>query len=126
VVIIVKNNERIEYEFEEEHNQVFIELANAMRLVAIALIFVGIATMVIGIMDTFDILDILDGITWILMGVIFYLPINNFLKITKEEGSDIRELITAFTLLDKGWLLLLFALIVNKLIQFLIALNLNI
>jgi hypothetical protein len=125
-VIIVKNNERIEYEFEEEHNQVFIELANAMRLVAIALIFVGIATMVIGIMDTFDILDILDGITWILMGVIFYLPINNFLKITKEEGSDIRELITAFTLLDKGWLLLLFALIVNKLIQFLIALNLNI
>lgn len=107
----------LEYEFDDEQNKIFRKFVRNLRLISIVLILAGIVTLIDVSINTPNILLIFNGITWILMGILFYLPIRNFLRITTTEGFDIKELISALSILDKGWIIVLIALTINKIAQ---------
>jgi hypothetical protein len=110
--------ERKEYEFTENENKNFSKLAFNLRLVAVALVIIGITSTILGLIPEFNILLLISGLTYLLMGIVFYLPIDNFLKITTNEGSDIKELIQGLTELNKGWVLVIGILVLNRIVQF--------
>ena len=99
-----------EYEFSKEENKVFASLSTWMIILAIVIIIGGIATIVSFILDlpafTFaQILTLTSGIMYIIMGLTFYFPTDNFKRIVTTKGKDITELMTAFKELDRGWLI---------------------
>lgn len=108
-----------EYEFTEKQNVSFTKLAINLKLVSIALIMVGLATILETVIAGFDMLNFLGGMTWIIMGIVFYLPIDNFQNITRNKGNDIKELMKGLSELDKGWIFVLIVLSINKFIQLL-------
>ena len=93
-----------EHEFSAEDNTVFKSLSRNLILVGILISVGGIATIVQSLLGEFRVLVLIHGITYIVMGVVFILPADNFRRIAAVEGSDIKELMTGFGELDKGWL----------------------
>lgn len=92
------------YEFNKEEEKVFTDLSKWMLILSIMVILAGIATIVQYFVGDGGWFLLIAGITWILLGISLYFPIDNFKRITTTEGSDIKELMTGFKELDKGWL----------------------
>ena len=93
-----------EHEFSETHNAIFTALNSNMLRATIILCLSGIIALMLGILDT-GAFDIISGITVLCIGVSLYFPTDNFKNIVTTTGEDIKELLQAFSELDKGWLI---------------------
>lgn len=94
------------YEFTQEQNGVITNLANYMRLTAYVTVIVGIIDLLDAISKA-DYLSIVFSLAIIAIGLAFYFPIDNLKRIVETEGSDIKELLQAFSDLNKGWTIVL-------------------
>jgi hypothetical protein len=92
------------YEFSKEENSDFKKLNLRMLALAVAIGLGGIANLVLYFMDGESWSLLVSGLLYLVMAVTFFLPLDNFKKIIETEGNDIKELMTAFKELDKGWL----------------------
>lgn len=99
------------YEFTEQQNKTVTELSKYMKLVAIITIIVGIVDMIYSIMDA-GAVDVVFSAFIIIIGLAFYFPTDNLDHIVETEGSDIQELMQAFSELDKGWTFVLALLVI--------------
>jgi hypothetical protein len=95
-----------EHEFTEEENKVFNGLIRNMILLAVMIIVGGIGSLsqVRGAEN--PALMIAEGITYFIMAIVFFLPLNNFRRIVTTEGKDITELMSGFEKIRKAWVLL--------------------
>ncbi|MFX0101002.1 MAG: hypothetical protein ACFFCS_15610 [Candidatus Hodarchaeota archaeon] len=112
-----------EYEFSEEYNKIFSKLSQRMLMLGIVIAAGGVATMVNFMLDVSKILALIDGILYVLMAISFILPIDNFKKIVKTKGSDIKELMQAMKELDKGWLIVNITGVASRIVIFIIMLQ---
>ncbi len=103
-----------EYEFTEEENARINKFISALRIFSIILVLAGVLTLIDGSTSSVSLTTIVAGISWIAMGVSFYLPIDNFQRIVQSEGSDIKELLTAFKEFKTSWMIVILILIVNR------------
>ena len=93
-----------EYEFSDAENEVFTKLNKNMLLASLLLVLSGLVALILGI-TAGSVFDIISGITVITIGISLYFPTDNFRNIVSTTGEDIKELLTAFSELDKGWLI---------------------
>ena len=111
-----------EYEFNKEENVTIGKFAAAMTLFSIVLVLAGIATILQGV-SPIDWNIIIEGITWFVIGLSFYFPIDNLRNILNTEGHDIKELMRSFSDLKRGWITALLFLIINRIFGFIAMLN---
>jgi hypothetical protein len=97
-----------EYEFSEQDNKTFQGLSRWMTTMATLIGIGGIATVVQFITGEGSWIVLVQGIVYLVLAVTFYLPVDNFKKIVRTEGKDISELMTGFSDMDKGWLVVNF------------------
>ncbi len=119
-----KSKTKREYEFSKEENKVFASLSTWMIILAIVIIIGGIATIASFILDLpafgfAQILTLVSGIMYCIMGLTFYFPTDNFKRIVTTKGKDITELMTAFREVDRGWLIVNIVTLVVVILTFL-------
>ena len=90
------------YEFNEEENKDILKLSMYMKITAILAIVFGGLALVFSIIS-FDLVASLYFGFFIIAGISFYLPTDNFRRIAKTEGNDIEELIQGFKELYNFW-----------------------
>ncbi len=118
-----------EYEFTEEQNRVISALAKWLWWLAIVVFLGGVATVIQWFLDLSAILSLTsilllaNGLMYIVLAVTAYLPVDNLKRIVQTEGSDIKELMTAFNELDKGLLLANIAMALGRLVILLILIS---
>jgi hypothetical protein len=93
-----------EYEFSQQDNEIFSGLSRWMTIMSALIGLGGIATVVQFLAGAGGWIMLVQGIVYLAMAVTFYLPVDNFKKIVSTEGKDITELMTGFSDMDKGWL----------------------
>ncbi len=93
-----------EYEFSQEDNNIFAGLSRWMTIMAVLIGVGGIATLVQYMAGDRRWTVLVHGIMYLVLAIVFYLPVDNFKKIVSSEGKDITELMTSFKEMDKGWL----------------------
>ena len=97
-----------EYEFSQEDNKTFQGLSRWMTTMAALIGIGGIATVVQFMTGEGGWIVLVQGIVFLVLAITFYLPVDNFKKIVSTEGKDITELMTGFSDMDKGWLVVNF------------------
>ena len=108
-----------EYEFTQEENDRINKFISALRIFAIVLTISGVLTLVDGFASSpSSLTTIVSGISWIAMGISFYLPIDNFQRIVQSEGNDIKELLVGFKEFKTAWLIVIIILVVNRVFNF--------
>lgn len=90
------------YEFNEDENSEILKLAKYMKITSFLTIIFGSLAIVFSIIS-FDLIAILYFGFFIIAGISFYFPTDNFKRIATTEGSDIEELIIGFKELSKFW-----------------------
>ena len=90
------------YEFTEVQNSEIMKLAKYMTITSILTIIFGGLAIAFSIISV-DIISMVYFAFFIIAGISFYLPIDNFKRIATTEGSDIEELIQGFKELSKFW-----------------------
>jgi hypothetical protein len=98
------------YEFTEDQNKIILNLAKFMKIASIITVFTGIIDMINAIIDA-SIYTGIYALLLITMGITFYFPLDNLTNIVKEEGSDIKELMQAFSEISKGFTIIIIILI---------------
>ena len=99
------------YEFTENQNIIIMNLARLMKIVSIIMVFTGLIDMIVAIIEA----SIYSGVYALLIitiGITFYFPIDNLSNIVKEEGSDIKELMQAFSEISKGFTIIIILIII--------------
>ncbi len=92
------------YEFSKEEETVFNDMTKWMLMLSGLLTIAGILSIIhLVINPDRNYFLLYAGLTWFLLGLTFYFPTDNFRRITKTEGNDIKELMTGFEELDQGW-----------------------
>ena len=90
------------YEFNEEENRKILKLAMYMEITSIIVVIFGVLALIFSLINV-DISSSLYFGFFIIAGISFYLPTDNFRKIAKTEGNDIKELIQGFKELFNFW-----------------------
>jgi hypothetical protein len=90
------------YEFTKEENIAILKFSKYMMITSILTIIFGALAIIFSIISV-DIVSTLYFAFFIIAGISFYLPVDNFERIAKTEGSDIEELIQGFKELSKFW-----------------------
>jgi hypothetical protein len=93
-----------EYEFSQQDNEIFSGLSRWMTAMSALIGIGGIATVVQFLAGAGGWIMLVQGIVFLVLATTFYLPVDNFKKIVRTEGKDITELMTGFSDMDKGWL----------------------
>lgn len=115
-----------EYEFTKEQNKTFRELARWMLILAFVVFLGGVATVIQWFLDLSTVLNLTsmlllaNGLMYIVLAVTVYFPVDNLKRIVLTEGSDIKELMVAFSELDKGLLIANIAMGLSRLVILLI------
>jgi len=105
----------VEYEFGEDENEVILTMVQRMKALSILLLIAGLVTFLPLFLSGFSFGQLLGGILWMLMGIFFFLPLDNFKRIANSKDRDIRELIQGFRELDRGWTFVLVVLLLHRL-----------
>lgn len=111
-----------EYEFTITENQSITKFTNGMYLLAYLFFATGFLTLARAFPD-FPVWISVSGVVWLALGIIFYLPTDNFRNVVGQEGNDIRELMTGFYELKLGWNLVVILLLIQTFIGLLDLLN---
>lgn len=90
------------YEFTKEENAEIMKLATYMKITSILVVVFGILALVFSLIVV-DLVSALYFGFFIIAGISFYLPTDNFRNIAKTEGNDIEELIKGFKELFNFW-----------------------
>jgi hypothetical protein len=99
------------YEFTEEENTEIMKLAKYMKITAILVIVFGALALVFSVLSA-DLIGSIYFVFFIIAGISFYMPTDNFRRIAKTEGSDIEELIKGFKELTNFWNVVIIILVV--------------
>jgi hypothetical protein len=99
------------YEFTEDQNLVITNLTNYMKITAYVTVIVGLIDLLEGLIAG-SVITVLASLSIIAIGIVFYFPIDNLKRIVKTEGSDIKELMQAFSDLNKGWTIVIGVLLI--------------
>ncbi len=103
-----------EYEFGPEEETVIARMASRMKVLAILLMFAGLVALSPILISGYSNGLLIGGLLWLLMGVFFFLPVDNFKRITTSRNHDISELIQGFRELNKGWTVILVLLLLHR------------
>jgi len=104
----------VEYEFGEDEAEVILTMVQRMKALSILLLIVGLVAFLPQFMNGFSLGQFLGGILWIVMGIFFFLPLDNFKRIVNSKDRDIRELVQGFRELDRGWTFVLVILLLHR------------
>jgi hypothetical protein len=99
------------YEFTEDQNIIIMNLAKFMKIMSIIMVFTGLVDMIIAIVGASIYIGVYS-LLLIAIGITFYFPLDNLANIVKEEGSDIKELMRAFSEISKGYTVIIVLLII--------------
>ena len=99
------------YEFTEDQNKIILNLAKYMKIMSIIMVFTGLIDMILAIVDASIYIGVY-ALLLIAIGITFYFPLDNLTNIVKEEGSDIKELMKAFSEISKGFTIIIILLII--------------
>ena len=117
-----------EVELSRSQNVAFGKLSQRVLYVGVLFVAMGVVrliTGVIGVEFNFEtIMDVVDAILLIVIGVVLYRPADNFKRIVTSAGKDISELMTAVTELGSGFRIVL-VLFVIKLIVLIVEMVLD-
>ena len=103
------------YEFTEDQNKIILNLAKYMKIMSIIMVFTGLIDMILAIVDASIYIGVY-ALLLIAIGITFYFPLDNLTNIVKEEGSDIKELMKAFSEISKGFTIIIIILIILAII----------
>ncbi|MBC8332761.1 MAG: hypothetical protein H8E28_12325 [Anaerolineae bacterium] len=104
-----------EYEFTPQDDKIFKTLSRNMVILAALILLGGIATIVQFAVDSPQITTLANGVAYCAMAIAFFLPTDNFRRISSTQGSDITELMTALREMDKGWLVMVIFTAISRL-----------
>ena len=99
------------YEFTEDQNKIILNLAKYMKIMSIIMVFTGLIDVVHAIVATSFYIGFY-ALLLFAIGATFYFPLDNLSNIVKEEGSDIKELMKAFSEISKGFTIVIILLII--------------
>lgn len=99
------------YEFTDNQNTTISKLVLYMKLTAFLTAFLGVVDFIMSIISQ-SWLSIVSALSVIVLGFVFYFPIDNLQRIVTTQGSDIPELMQAFSDLNKGWTVFIIFLII--------------
>ena len=99
-----------EYEFSQEENVVVGTLAKRVAWVGLLMVAWFVILLINIVTSAFtasewaiiDVVDAVDCILFIIMGITLYRPTDNLKRIVSTEGQDISELMTAFGEINAG------------------------
>jgi hypothetical protein len=119
-----------DYEFTDQQNLIFLKLVNSMRGFGIISAIIGGALVVSGLSLGAEGASGFvaasrggQGITAILVGIIWWTSSSGFYAITKTEGSDISQLMDSIKLLSTGFMFILAFALLRVFLQGVIAAN---
>jgi hypothetical protein len=98
-----------QYEFTPEQNKVIGHVALRCVVNAVLLALLGLVGLIGAIMSLGDatllisIIGMLYGVVFIIMGVMFFRPADNFRRVTTTEGNDITEIMAGLKELRGGF-----------------------
>lgn len=107
-----------DYEFTEEQDEEILKLSMYMKITSILAIVFGALALTFSLID-FNLVSIVYFGFLIVAGISFYLPTDNFTRIAKTEGSDIKELIQGFKELSNFWNVIIILLVILLVLTFL-------
>jgi hypothetical protein len=86
-----------QFEFNSTQNELIQNLGQKMRFVSFPMISMGVFSAIIGIFELLagGLINIITGVTYILMGIWTYQAAKSFGKIVDTQGYDIDNLMTA-------------------------------
>ena len=96
-----------EYEFSEAENTNFMKFLQTMLFLSIALLVVGLITLIQGIIPDTASGDIILGIIFITLSIAIFFPIKYFFDIIITEGNDITAFMKGFTKLSQAMTVLM-------------------
>ena len=108
------------YEFNEEENEVFLDLTRNMISLALIIGIIGSVSLLRYFFNTDNYFGLSIAISFIALAVALYLPIGSFKRIVTSEGSDIKELMTGLRSASKGWLIVNIVFALNRIILIII------
>ncbi|MCS6807612.1 MAG: hypothetical protein RML40_02870 [Bacteroidota bacterium] len=114
------------YEFTQEHNILFRNLALKLRIVGIAFIVLGILQSFLALVNNgiFGIIaGVVGGILFAVIGVLMANAAKSFMLIVETEGDDITNLMEALQSLLSMYTIQFWALVVSTLLVFLVVLQ---
>jgi len=106
-----------EYELNKEESNLMEKIAMRGRIQAVLLTIVGLIGLVgaftmVGKSSSFAIiLGLLYSVIFIVMGIVFLRPTDNFLKVARTTGSDMSEIMKGLRELSRGFMILCLLLI---------------
>ena len=103
-----------EYEFSSEEDLIISRMASRMRVLGILLMLVGLGSLSLMYFTVYNFGSLLGGLLWFVMGLFFFLPFDNFKRITTSAEHDIAELLQGFRELNKGWTFILGLLLLHR------------
>ena len=106
------------YEFTDDQNKIVSKLALYMKLTAILTVILGIIDVLYNALEQ-TWFGIFLSVSVIALGIVFYFPTDNLQRIVTTQGSDIEELMQAFSDLNKGWTVLIIILLITAVISIL-------
>lgn len=92
-----------EYEFTSEQNLVLATLSRRLVIVSVLVFLLSAYGFAMFLLHG-GVFSLVEAIIGVVMAVTFFMPADNFRRITTTQGRDITELMRAFTELSKGWL----------------------
>ncbi len=110
-----------EYEFSQEENLVVDTLAKRLRLFGVFIIIVGLIT-TIGVFvggfgtDFGSITSLIEGISFLVIGITLYRPTDNLKRVVSSTGNDISEVMTAFSEMSSGFKIALVLFVINNIV----------
>ena len=108
-----------QYEFTSEQNKVISNVALRCQVNAVFLAIWGLSSLIKTSMSwgesalLLSIVSIISGMVFVIMGVVFYRPSDNFRRVTTTEGNDITEVMTGLNELRGGFKLVSILIIVS-------------
>ncbi|MFW9992657.1 MAG: hypothetical protein ACFFD4_11475 [Candidatus Odinarchaeota archaeon] len=104
------------YELTEDQNVIIISLAKYMKLTAWVIIAVGLFVLLDALSEGLYV-SMLFSLVIIAIGLAFYFPVGNLERIAEKEGTSIEELMQAFSDLNRGWTLVIGALLIAAIVS---------
>ncbi len=108
-----------QYEFTSEQNKVISNVALRCKVNAVFLALWGLSSLLkTGLswgdrVPLLSVVSIISGLVFVVMGVVFFRPSDNFQRVTTTEGNDITEVMTGLKELWGGFKLVSILIIVS-------------
>ncbi len=96
-----------EYEFSDAENTNFMKFLQTMLFLSIALLVVGVMTLIQGMIPETSGGDIILGLIFVTLAIAIFYPIKYFFDIITTEGNDVTAFMKGFNYLSRAMTVLM-------------------